>query len=268
MQSDPVSGSISTLSREDDAAMSSEDSSSTLADCDLGLGLSLAVGDEAACSEVLRPIPKIITAENLPHRFRSSLGTSTLRRVNGIAGIKRTADTVTPNASSQVVGWPPVRAYRMNSLSNLVKSTANKEVTSKSMQNNATNSARKMDSDCYKGFNHKQGLLLKSSYVKVNMDGVAIGRKVNLTSHDCYQKLACTLEKMFNVPIGSSVITGSSIVEYASLSGETISSKLLDGSTGYILTYEDKDGDWMLVGDVPWRMFLNSVRRLRIMRTC
>ena len=20
----------------------------------------------------------------------------------------------------------------------------------------------------------------------------------------------------------------------------------------YVLTYEDKDGDWMLVGDVPW----------------
>lgn len=26
---------------------------------------------------------------------------------------------------------------------------------------------------------------------------------------------------------------------------------LLHGSE-YILTYEDKDGDWMLVGDVPW----------------
>jgi len=21
----------------------------------------------------------------------------------------------------------------------------------------------------------------------------------------------------------------------------------------YVLTYEDKDGDWMLVGDVPWK---------------
>lgn len=26
---------------------------------------------------------------------------------------------------------------------------------------------------------------------------------------------------------------------------------LLYGSE-YVLTYEDKDGDWMLVGDVPW----------------
>lgn len=27
---------------------------------------------------------------------------------------------------------------------------------------------------------------------------------------------------------------------------------LLHGSE-YVLTYEDKDGDWMLVGDVPWK---------------
>lgn len=27
---------------------------------------------------------------------------------------------------------------------------------------------------------------------------------------------------------------------------------LLDGSSDFVLTYEDKDGDWMLVGDVPW----------------
>lgn len=27
---------------------------------------------------------------------------------------------------------------------------------------------------------------------------------------------------------------------------------LLHGSE-YVLTYEDKDGDWMLVGDVPWQ---------------
>lgn len=29
------------------------------------------------------------------------------------------------------------------------------------------------------------------------------------------------------------------------------SKDLLHGSE-YVLTYEDKDGDWMLVGDVPW----------------
>lgn len=49
------------------------------------------------------------------------------------------------------------------------------------------------------------------------------------------------------------IFAGLSFAEHPSLSRETMLSKLLDGSFGYILTYEDKDGDWMLVGDVPWR---------------
>ncbi|KAI7741339.1 hypothetical protein M8C21_029244 [Ambrosia artemisiifolia] len=40
---------------------------------------------------------------------------------------------------------------------------------------------------------------------------------------------------------------------------------LLHGSE-CVLTYEDKDGDWMLVGDVPWEMFIDSCKRLRIMK--
>ncbi|KAJ4898219.1 AUX/IAA protein [Raphanus sativus] len=30
---------------------------------------------------------------------------------------------------------------------------------------------------------------------------------------------------------------------------------LPDGSSGLVLTYEDTEGDWMLVGDVPWSYF-------------
>lgn len=32
-------------------------------------------------------------------------------------------------------------------------------------------------------------------------------------------------------------------------------SKLMDpvNGTEYVSTYEDKDGDWMLLGDVPWK---------------
>nr|GEY59266.1 AUX/IAA protein [Tanacetum cinerariifolium] len=45
-------------------------------------------------------------------------------------------------------------------------------------------------------------------------------------------------------------------------------SKLMDllNNSDYVPTYEDKDGDWMLVGDVPWEMFVNSCKRLRIMK--
>lgn len=34
----------------------------------------------------------------------------------------------------------------------------------------------------------------------------------------------------------------------------------------HALTYEDKDGDWMLAGDVPWDMFITSCKRMRIMK--
>ncbi|KAG2260372.1 hypothetical protein Bca52824_079666 [Brassica carinata] len=34
----------------------------------------------------------------------------------------------------------------------------------------------------------------------------------------------------------------------------------------YVPSYEDKDGDWMLVGDVPWPMFVDTCKRLRLMK--
>nr|XP_043621757.1 auxin-responsive protein IAA11-like [Erigeron canadensis] len=82
--------------------------------------------------------------------------------------------------------------------------------------------------------------------VKVNMDGAPIGRKIDLFAHNSYEMLAQTLEDMFHEKLGSS--------------------RLLDGTSEFVLTYEDKDGDCMLVGDVPWLMFLGSVKRLRILR--
>ncbi|VAH58158.1 unnamed protein product [Triticum turgidum subsp. durum] len=44
--------------------------------------------------------------------------------------------------------------------------------------------------------------------------------------------------------------------------------KLVDAVNGteYVPTYEDKDGDWMLVGDVPWKMFEEACQRVRLMK--
>ncbi|KAE8660088.1 Auxin-responsive protein IAA10 [Hibiscus syriacus] len=138
---------------------------------------------------------------------------------SSVSGTKRAAESVShdggsPIGSSQVVGWPPIRAYRMNSLVNQAK--------------------------------HKE----------VNMDGIPIGRKVDLNAHSSYECLAQALEDMF--------LRSDNSVDKEPL---TMAAKLLDGSSEFVLTYEDKEGDWMLVGDVPWRMFVSSIRRLRIMRT-
>lgn len=45
--------------------------------------------------------------------------------------------------------------------------------------------------------------------------------------------------------------------EHASVAGKRQHVRFLDGSSDFVLTYEDKDGDWMLVGDVPWEYVLN-----------
>ncbi|XP_072974212.1 auxin-responsive protein IAA3-like [Typha angustifolia] len=86
-------------------------------------------------------------------------------------------------------------------------------------------------------------------YVKVSMDGAPYLRKVDLRLYEGYKELRNALEDMFS----------------CFSQGENL---MMDGDYGseYVVTYEDKDGDLMLVGDVPWEMFVSSCKRLRIMR--
>lgn len=118
-----------------------------------------------------------------------------------------------PAAKQQVVGWPPVRSYRKNTIQ-----------------------AKKSDADC------------SGAYIKVSMDGAPYLRKVDLKVYRGYLELLKALTDMFKVNIG----------KYSESEG-------YNGSE-YVPTYQDKDGDWMLVGDVPWDMFTSSCKRLRIMK--
>ncbi|KAK6120052.1 hypothetical protein DH2020_046182 [Rehmannia glutinosa] len=85
-------------------------------------------------------------------------------------------------------------------------------------------------------------------FVKVSMDGAPYLRKIDLKFYKNYFDLLKALENMFKCTIGV----------YSEREG-------YNGSE-FVPTYEDKDGDWMLVGDVPWDMFINSCKRLRIMK--
>ncbi|KAK7294981.1 hypothetical protein RJT34_17882 [Clitoria ternatea] len=85
-------------------------------------------------------------------------------------------------------------------------------------------------------------------YVKVSMDGAPYLRKIDLKLYMGYPELLKALETMFKFTIG----------EYSERQG-------YKGSE-YAPIYEDKDGDWMLLGDVPWDMFMTSCKRLRIMK--
>ncbi|KAL4571944.1 hypothetical protein LXL04_018712 [Taraxacum kok-saghyz] len=147
---------------------------------------------------------------------------------SAIVGTNRVpVDSVSPPNATSVVGWPPIRRTHRNPIVAHRIKPEHDEFSSRPVNNNRING---------------NGYLS----VKVNMDGTLIGRKVDLNAHTSYETLAQTLENMFHGSLGSS--------------------RLLNGNSEFLLTYEDKDGDCMLVGDVPWQMFVSCVKRLRILR--
>uniref|UniRef100_A0A0D3HWH7 Auxin-responsive protein n=1 Tax=Oryza barthii TaxID=65489 RepID=A0A0D3HWH7_9ORYZ len=150
------------------------------------------------------------------------------------------ADPEKPRApKAQVVGWPPVRSYRKNILA--VQADKGK--------------------DAAEGGGDKSGAGAgAAAFVKVSMDGAPYLRKVDLKMYKSYLELSKALEKMF-----SSFTIGNCGSHGVNGMNESKIADLLNGSE-YVPTYEDKDGDWMLVGDVPWEMFVESCKRLRIMK--
>ncbi|KAL6006069.1 hypothetical protein ACLOJK_040114 [Asimina triloba] len=152
------------------------------------------------------------------------------------------SSTQTRTASAPVVGWPPIRSFRKN-------------LASSSSKPALENGAPK-DSD--KPENCKKGL-----FVKINMDGVPIGRKVDLKAYDSYVQLSSAVDDLFRDLLAAQ---GDSLAGGIQKRDQAIIG-LLDGSGEYILVYEDNEGDRMLVGDVPWDMFVSTVKRLRVLKS-
>ncbi|KAF2314064.1 hypothetical protein GH714_021827 [Hevea brasiliensis] len=254
------------------------------AELELGLGLSIGGGSVGkGKSSVWGECGRILTAKDFPslvsqpHRGHNNNNNNnnnsnaTASACVAVSGTKRAAEPVSHEGesptsiskllcgSSQVVGWPPIRAYRINSLVNQAKASRSEEDKSFGEKDKSNDASKKIcNGNKTNATGNEKGHL---GFVKVNMDGVPIGRKVDLNAHTSYETLAQTLEEMFfrSTPPVSSM--GGEKQQSANLSN------LLDGLSEFVLTYEDKEGDWMLVGDVPWGMFLSSVKRLRIMRT-
>ncbi|XP_061352675.1 auxin-responsive protein IAA11 [Gastrolobium bilobum] len=259
---------MSTLSKDDNLVLSSEDSSCP-DESELELGLGLSLSHNPAPPTKSHHHARIFTAKDFPSSAAASPSSSS-SSANVTAGTKRPGDSlVANNRPSQVVGWPPLRTYRMNSFNSHVKSTeAFNSMAEKTKSNNTVVRKSADIGNDDNNINFKEKRHLRSSLmVKVNMDGIPIGRKVDLRVHSAYETLAQTLEDMFNASTPFITCKGSNGEDHGIIIGGEKHSKLLDGSSKFVLTYEDKEGDWMLVGDVPWGMFLSSVRRLRIMRT-
>ncbi|KAJ7540418.1 hypothetical protein O6H91_10G014000 [Diphasiastrum complanatum] len=152
------------------------------------------------------------------------------------------------SSAPAVLGWPPVRAFRNRTLA--AQAPPKRSIESLCPAFITTNPAlpRKGQS---------------SSYIKVYMDGILIGRKVDLKNINSYEKLSTELEGMFRRFISGFFKIKKSLPGEDALSEDSKRQIFYLGS-GYVLTYEDKDGDLMLVGDVPWRLLFILMRARRI----
>jgi len=191
--------------------------------------LSASAGRNVMLSSGLGGTQPALTKDVLPKASQAN-GAAGHNKLNGSNN-----NGSAPAAKAQVVGWPPIRSFRKNTLATTSKN--NEEVDG------------------------KPGL--GALFVKVSMDGAPYLRKVDLRSYSTYQELSSALEKMFSCfTIGQ---CGSQGAPGREMLSESKLRDLLHGSE-YVLSYEDKDGDWMLVGDVPWEMFIGSCNRLKIMK--
>lgn len=87
-------------------------------------------------------------------------------------------------APAPVVGWPPIRSFRKNlaSGSSSKLATDSTDVSPNQVsgeKNNTENRPRNM-------------------FVKINMDGIPIGRKVDLKAYDSYEKLSYAVDELFS----------------------------------------------------------------------
>ncbi|KAK6148801.1 hypothetical protein DH2020_016326 [Rehmannia glutinosa] len=157
------------------------------------------------------------------------------------------------NAPGPVVGWPPIRSFRKNNI--------------------ASGSCSKLSSESpdvgppkVSGPKPAENTGPRSLFVKINMDGIPIGRKVDLKTYDSYDKLSLAVDELFRGLLAAQSDSCAGGMKDKEDREKGIGC-LLDGSGEYTLVYEDNEGDRMLVGDVPWHMFVSTVKRLRVLKS-
>jgi len=147
-----------------------------------------------------------------------------------------------PVAKAQVVGWPPVRSYRKSCFQAAAASKSKAKKADEASSTTTTTPAAAAPTSANGG----------GSFVKVSMDGAPYLRKIDMRMYKGYRELREALEAMFVCFSGAADTGGAS-----------------NGAANpaeYAITYEDKDGDLMLVGDVPFDMFSGTCKKLRIIK--
>ncbi|XVF88342.1 hypothetical protein PTKIN_Ptkin19aG0043200 [Pterospermum kingtungense] len=129
------------------------------------------------------------------------------------------------NDGEGLVGWPPVKTWR--------KKVRRQIPYGRADNNHRVAAKAEAENGC-------GGRASNSTYLKVKMEGVGIGRKVDLGVHHSFETLTSTLMRMFGI------------------SDENWKS--------FKLTYQDTEGDWLLAEDVPWRTFIRSLKCLKLIK--
>lgn len=159
-------------------------------------------------------------------------------------------------APPPVVGWPPIRSFRKN----LASSSSSKPISESDHQNVPPNKMVFSDKP--------EETSRKGMFVKINMEGVPIGRKVDLKAYGSYEHLSSAVDELFRGLLAAQRDSSPGVGNQNKQEGENaIITGLLDGSGEYTLVYEDNEGDRMLVGDVPWHMFVSTAKRLRVLKS-
>ncbi|CAA0837227.1 Auxin-responsive protein IAA14 [Striga hermonthica] len=87
---------------------------------------------------------------------------------------------------------------------------------------------------------YRKNMMKGCKFVKVAVDGAPYLRKIDLESCTGYKDLLAAFEDMFVCLNTRDVMNEKKVMDCAN-------------AARYVPTYEDRDGDWMLVGDVPWK---------------
>ncbi|KAL6658113.1 hypothetical protein ACP70R_003699 [Stipagrostis hirtigluma subsp. patula] len=150
------------------------------------------------------------------------------------------------------IGWPPVHSSRRNLITSMLIPKPRTEVSVDAVKATTMPAVREKN---VVASNSKVVEIRANMFAKVHMEGYTIGRKINLRAHGNYDSLSRVLTKMtrnFFFP--------------ADCSGANTREEDFPNSEDFIFLYEDFEGDRMLVGDVPWELFLASAKRLYIAR--
>ncbi|KAI4381053.1 hypothetical protein MLD38_007170 [Melastoma candidum] len=182
-----------------------------------------------------------------------------LKDVKGEHNTTTTTTFQKRTAPGPVVGWPPVRSFRKNITANSINNCLKRPSSSHDAVE--ANNKSLVDGEAIDGGNHNYQMIERpngSMFVKINMEGVAIGRKVDLGAYDTYDKLSSAVDVLFRDLLAVQRDGGEEAIT---------TTEGVDGRGEYTIVYEDNEGDRMLLGDVPWHMFVSTVKRLRVLKT-